>query len=248
MRTVVILMRRELYALFVSPMAYFLLTASLLLNGYFFSDWVIPGVNGVDPQYADPIGTFFGNSIFLWILIMFFAPAVTMRLLADEKHSGTFETLVTSPITELQIVLGKYLSALFFYIVLWLPTVGYMIWLSHVSNPDCGAIVSSYIGILLIGQAFLAIGLLCSSLTQYQNVAAVTCFVVISLLFLLGLKDLQLDDGDMFKPITSYMNLWSYMDAFSRGVIDTRVVVYLLSIGWLALYATVRSLESRKWR
>jgi ABC-2 type transport system permease protein len=171
-----------------------------------------------------------------------------MRLIAEERRSGTIEMLMTSPVTEAQVVVGKFAAALIFYIALWLPTVVYVILLGRHSEIDLGPIAASYLGVVLIGFFFLAIGTFVSTLTNNQLIAAIISFAVVLFLFSLALVDQTVISSSILKPVLARMNLWTQMDDFAKGIVDTRHVIYQLSVGALFLFLAAKSLEVKKWR
>jgi ABC-2 type transport system permease protein len=247
MRKVLAIVRRELIAYFSSPLAYMVLTAFLLLQGYIFY-LIVSFLNQPGTQAMTPLRLFFGGTIFFWLFLLFVVPVITMRLIAEERRSGTIEPLLTAPVTEGQVIAGKFLAALGFYIVLWLPTVIYVIILKSHSTIDLGPVASGYLGILLLGVLFLGVGTFTSTLTNNQLIAAILAFAAMVALFSVGLLEQLAVSSSFFKSALSYMNLWTQMDDFARGIVDTRHVVYQLSVGLLFLFLAARSLELKKGR
>ena len=154
---------------------------------------------------------------------------------------------MTAPVTEGQVVIGKYLAALLFYIFLWLPTVAYPLVLSYYGEVDWGPVASGYLGVVGIGSLFLSVGVLGSALTRSQLVAAVLTFAMLIPLFGFGLLE-TLINNDSLQQIFSYLNLWLHMEEFGKGIVDTRRLVYYLSATGLFLFLAARVLENRKWR
>ncbi len=246
MRKSLALVQRELVAYFSSPLAYVVLTAFLFFNGYVF--WLITAfLNDPRTQAMAPLKLMFGGTIFFWLFLLFVVPVITMRLLAEERRTGTLEVLLTSPVSEAQVVIAKFVAAFIFYLFLWLPTVVYVIILGSYSSIDPGPVSAGYFGIALLGVLFTAVGLLTSALTRNQIVAAIFAFAVLIVLFSLGLLE-QLATAPALKSALSYMNLWDHMDDFSRGLVDTRHVVYDLSLAGLFLFLATKALEAKKWR
>jgi len=240
------LMRRELVAYFSSPLAYVVLTAFTFINGYVFS-MIVSYLN--DPRSA-PMAAFkllFGGTIFFWLLLLFVLPVITMRLLAEERRSGTLEVLLTAPVTEFQVVLGKFLGSFLFYLFLWAPTLVYVVILSRHSRLDWGPVAAGYLGVVLLGAMFLSMGLLTSALVRNQIVAAVFAFALLVVVFSFGLVEGLVTDP-VLKAVLSHMNLWDHMDDFSRGLVDTRRVVYQLSVTGLFLFLATKALEAGKGR
>ena len=246
MRKSLALVRRELMAYFSSPLAYVVLTAFLFFNGYVF--WlIIAFLNDPRTQAMAPLRLMFGGTLFFWLLLLFVVPVITMRLLAEERRTGTLEVLLTSPVSEGQVVIAKFVAALIFYLFLWLPTVVYVLILGSYSSIDPGPVGAGYLGLALLGVLFAAIGLLTSALTRNQIVAAIFAVALLMVLFSTGLLE-QLATSPSLKSALSYMNLWDHMDDFARGLVDTRHVVYDLSLAGLFLFLATKALEAKKWR
>jgi ABC-2 type transport system permease protein len=228
--------RRELGAYFNSPIAYIVITVFLLVSGYlFFAQVFLVG----DATMRD----FFGISPLIFI---FFAPAITMRLLAEEKRSGTFELLITMPVTDWQVVMGKYLAALATLGVAILLTLAYPITISRLGELDWGTVTGGYLGLILLGGAYLAIGVMASSWTRNQVVAFILSFAITFALYLCG-KLLPLVPASL-APVIEYISLDAHFTNIARGVIDTRDLIYYASLIGACLFLATRSLESRRWR
>ncbi len=246
MRKSLALVQRELVAYFSSPLAYVVLTAFLFFNGYVF--WLITSfLNDPRTQAMAPLKLMFGGTIFFWLFLLFVVPVITMRLLAEERRTGTLEVLLTAPVSEAQVVIAKFIAAFIFYLFLWLPTVVYVIILASYSSIDPYPVAAGYLGIALLGVLFTAVGLLTSALTRNQIVAAIFAFAVLVVLFSIGLLE-QLATAPALKGALGYMNLWDHMDDFSKGLVDTRHVVYDLSLAGLFLFLATKALEAKKWR
>ena len=228
--------KKELRTFFDSHIAYIVITIFLLICGwFFFSDLFL--VNQASMR------NLFGIIPFIF---MFFVPAVTMRLISEEKRSGTIEVLVTFPVKDHEIILGKFLAGLILIAVAVILTLVYVITLSGIGDFDFGSVVSGYIGLVFLGAAYLSIGIFTSSLTQNQIVAFITSFVIIFALFML-------DKVLMFMPtllasFLEYLSVSYHFSNISRGVIDSRDVIYYLSLIFFFLFLAVRALENRKWR
>ena len=237
---------RELRAYFFSPLAYAVLTFFLLVNGFVF--WLIVRFLS-DPrgQAGAPVEMFFGQTVFFWLVLLFIAPAITMRLLSEERRSGTIEVLMTSPVSEGQVVVGKFLAALTFYVFLWLPTLIYVGLIQHYSTVDWGPVASSFLGILGIGSVFVAAGVFASSVSRNQVVAASLAFAILILLFSFGLLENAVNT-QWLKQGFAYLDLWSHMDDFSKGIVNTRRLVYCASLTVFFLFLSARALEANKWR
>jgi ABC-2 type transport system permease protein len=247
MSKVLAIVRRELVAYFSSPLAYIVLTAFLLMQGYIFSI-IVSFLNNPMTQAMTPLRLFFGGTVFFWLFLLFTVPVITMRLLAEERRSGTVEVLLTSPVTEAQVVAGKMAAAVIFYAVLWLPTVLYVVILRQHSTIDLLPVLSGYLGVLLIGFLFLAVGIFTSTLTNNQLIAAILAFAALVVLFSIGLVEQLMVSSSWIRDALAYMNLWTHMDDYAKGIVDTRHVVYELSVGLLFLFLAAKSLEVKKWR
>jgi ABC-2 type transport system permease protein len=246
MRKTWAIIRRELIAYFSSPLAYIVMTAFLLMQGYIFY-LIVSFLNNPQTPSMTPLRLFFGGTIFFWLFLLFVVPVITMRLIAEERRSGTIEVLLTSPVSEYQVVVGKFVAAMCFYAALWLPTVLYVVVLKRNSEIDLGPVLAGYLGVLLLGFLFLAVGTLASTFTNNQLIAAIIAFAAMVVLFSIGLVE-QLMTTSFLKPALAYMNLWTQMDDFAKGIVDSRHVIYQLSVGLLFLFLAAKSLEVKKWR
>lgn len=237
---------RELRAYFFSPLAYVIGALLLVVNGFVF--WLIVSYLN-DPRSAigAPLELFFGETLFFWLVLLFVTPVLTMRLIAEERRTGTLEMLLTAPITETGVVLGKFLAAFLFYVFLWAPTLAYAGILEWYGEVDWGPVASGYLGILGIGALFLAVGTFASSLAKNQLVAAVLTFALLVPLFTFGLLE-GLVRAEPLRETFAYLNLWTHMGEFGKGIVETRRLVYYLSATSLFLFLATRVLATRKWR
>jgi ABC-2 type transport system permease protein len=241
-------LRRELSAYFVSPVAYIVMLFFLLVTGVSFTllaDFFNRGAQEVSLSQA------FYSTVFFWFALILIIPIITMRLLAEEKRQGTIETLMTAPVSDMAVVLAKYLAALVFYLILWLPTVGYVFIVRLVSKDtsaiEWGTVAGSLVGILLIGAFYLSIGLFASSLTRNQIIAAVIGFSVIAVAFFSGFLSF-LEASGWKQKVIEYISSIEHMREFSRGTVDTRRIVLYLSLTVFMLFLTQKIVESRKWK
>lgn len=246
MRAVAATFLRELRAYFFSPLAWVVLLFFLLINGFVFF-MIVSFLNDPRAPGGPPLELFFGGTLFFWLVLLFLGPVLTMRLLSEELRSGSIEVLMTAPVSEGEVVAGKYLAALTFYLFLWLPTLAYAGLIAWHSEVDWGPVVSGYLGIFGIGALFLAVGLFASALSKSQLVAAIITFALLILIFSFGLLETLLQ-GEVAKSAFGYLNLWSHMDEFARGIVDSRRLVYYVSATLFFLFLTTRALEARKWR
>lgn len=250
MRTFWTLLRRELGSFFLNLTGYVIIAAVALLTGLSFV--VLIQNLGGDPSPM-PVTEMFYQTYFFWLIVLLVTPAITMRLYALEKASGTFETLTTTPVGDLQIVAAKFCAALFFYLTAWLP-LGLCLWIvRHFTQQgaglDAGTITGMCLGIFLTGSLFLALGCFASSLTRSQVAAAMISFVLGVSLFSLGfLAEALPATAHWQAQVISYFGLFGQMRDFARGVVDTRSVVFYVSLTFLFLFLTLRVVESRRWK
>ena len=248
MRNVLALLRRELNAYFASVLGYIVIMFFLVVMGVIFGTIVLFLSRG--PTQVTAMEVMFSMA---WLPALFLIPAITMRLLAEEKRAGTIEMLMTAPVTDFQVVFAKYLGAVVLYALMWGLTGLYVVILRHFAGEssalDLGPIASGYVGVLVIGQFLIAIGLLTSSLTKNQVAAALMSFAFL-FLFLIVLSMWMphfFPSGDLNKAL-QFLSYRSHMEDFARGILDIRPVVYYLSATAWALFTTTRIVESRKWR
>ncbi len=238
MRNTLSIARRELEAYFSTPMAYVIAAVYLAVMGGMF------GLILVYSREATMAYLFYHGVSLLFLVLV--TQVLTMRLLAEEQKQGTLELLMTSPLRDWEIVLGKYLASLGVFAAMVVLTAGYPLLLLALGNPDVGPMLSGYLGYLLLGAAMLAIGVLASSLTQNQIVAAVLGIGANLLLWVAGdLGDLV---GDRLRAVVEYLPPFAHYFDFARGIVDTKDVVYFLSVIVLFLFLSTRMVESRRWR
>jgi len=238
MRNVPTLVRREVGAYLFTSLAYVVIFLFLGLTGLFFQYllWTSRDA-GLTSQAMFSIMSY---------VLMLIVPLITMRLVAEEARSGTLEALMTAPVTDLELVLGKYFGALVFYILILVPTLVHVSLLAWLADPDPGPILSGYLGLLLTGAMFISIGLFWSSLTRSQMAAAVLAIISLLLLFVVG--TLPGNRSGWLFDMMRYVGVVARQDEFARGVVDSRSVVYYLSVSVFLLFLSVRAIESRKWR
>jgi len=225
---------RELKSYFNAPMGWVVMAVFLAFTGYFF--WA-----GLTFGIGDMRAWFNNSTIMLIILI----PALTMRLIAEERQKGTIEVLMTSPITDTQAILGKYFGALVFYAVMLGLTIQFPMALSRLGTPDKGPIYAGYVGMLLFGGTFLAVGLLISTTTRSQVIAYVASLFILLFLFLL----VWASQGEAWwQRLLAYIAVPTHLESFGKGLIDTRDVFFYISFIIGALFLSVRALAAWKWR
>lgn len=229
--------RRELGALFFSPIAYVAMTMFLLVCGYFFWGDFRPGAPVAMRSLFDQM---------VWLLV-FVTPVISMGLLALEWDRGTLETLMTAPVGEAELVLGKFLGAFGFFLVLLAPTTVYVLLLSVYGRPELGPLLSGYLGIVLVGMLYLSVGLLCSALTRSQVIAAVSSSAVLFLITIVpAFAARQALLPDFWRAVVRQLVFQRYTD-FSRGIIDLGHVAFFVAASAALLFLTVKVLESRRW-
>jgi ABC-2 type transport system permease protein len=254
-RKIVAVLEKELEAYFVSPIAYTVMTVFLLLSGFFFYN-ILSYFNFQSLQYSQypyaleqlNLNEMVMRPLFhnMAIIILLMTPLLTMRLFAEEKRSGTIELLMTSPLTHWQVTLGKYGASLIVYALMLGATFLYTAILVLFGEPDLGPILSGYLGLFLMGACFLSIGLLASSITENQIVAAVISFGALLLFYVIGW--LSSSVGVTLGKVLSHLSLVEHLDDFVKGVIDTKDIVFYLSCILIGIFLTVRSVESSRWR
>ncbi|MBN1587604.1 MAG: ABC transporter permease [Candidatus Omnitrophica bacterium] len=247
MTHVPMLIRRELASYWFSPIAYVILAVFMVINGWTF--WILTTAlnNPSFTMTGSVMQIFFGGTFFFWFCLILICPAITMRLFSEERRLGTIEMLMTAPVREWEIVMGKFLGAWIFYALLWAPTLFYMFVLRAHTSVDMGPVWSGYIGTLLAGGVLLSIGVFASALTSNQIVAAVVAFAVILLLFSFGLVGLLLQ-GEEMQGFISYVSILNHFSEFSKGIIDTRRIAFYASLIIVNLLGAIWVLESQRWR
>ena len=237
MKNVLYIAGKELRSYFVSPVAYVIVALWLVATGFFF--WLVVSSSG-----DASMRSVFGVTIVLLLLI---SPALTMRLLAEESRTGTLELLLTAPVRDWSVVVGKFLGALGLYAVMIGLTLFYPILLVILNgNPDWGPIWSGYLGLLLLGMAFLSVGLFASSLTSNQMVSAVIAFVILLVLFIIGQVAANLGAG--VSDFVAKLSLSDRFDPFPRGIVDLKDVIFYLTFTAVMLFITVQRVEARRYR
>ena len=250
MRIFLTLTRRELAAYFVSFTGYVIIAAVTLLIGWSF---VVLMTNLGNTPSPMPVTELFYRTYFFWLIVLLATPVITMRLFALEKFSGTFETLMTTPVGDLQVVAAKFAAALIFYTIMWLPMVPCLLVARHFTNQpgtlDPGTIGGMYLGVVLVGCLFLSLGCFASALCRSQMAAAMISFVLGVSLFSLGFLAQAITAVAQWRTqLLSYFGLFDQMNDFARGVVDTRTLVFYLSLTALFLFLTLRVVESRRWK
>jgi ABC-2 type transport system permease protein len=227
--------RRELRSYFNSPVAYVVIVVFLAIVGWFFtSNLFLMNVASLRVMFE-----------LIPLVFLFFVPAITMRLLAEEKKSGTLELLTTKPVTDAEIVIAKFLAAWTLLAAALVPTLLYLVTMMSLGSIDLGPVATGYLGLLLMGGAYIAIGIFASSLTENQIIAFITSFLIVLALFLMDKVLMYLPEG--LASTVEFLGVDYHFSNIARGVIDSRDIIYFASLlGFSLLLATV-SLERRKW-
>ena len=250
MRRFLILLRRELASFYYSPIAYAVLFFFLILNGLSF--WFAVALLSRGPSELTVVQGFF-NSFFFWIAYLLVFPVITMRLFAEEFKLGTIETLMTAPVRDWEVVGSKFAAAVTFYISLWLPSLLYFLifgWLGNREAVGFGAqLWAPYLLLLLMGMFNISLGCFGSALTSNQIIAAmITLMLTISLFFLTLINYVINSPSPLIKEISAYVAQLDHMDTFSKGIIDSRALVFYPSATVFVLALTYYIFQYRRWK
>ena len=241
MRGTWIIFRREVSQYLVSPVAYLIAAAFLFLTGFLFNNDLVASVTVKPASPAVVPG-------FLSFALVFFAPVLTMRMLAEEKREDTLELLLTAPVRDSDIVLGKFLGAWFYYSLLLAITLIYQIILLTITQPDLGHAISAYVGIWLYGGATLSVGLLFSAVTENQVVAAFLSTAALLVLYLGGLAGQIVASTELARLINQLTLQGHFVSSFAYGLVRAEDVAYYAGMMVIMLYITIRVVESHRWR
>ncbi len=251
MKIFLTLLRRELAAFFFSLTGYVIIAAVTLLIGATFAMLIKNLGSDASPM---PLTQLFFNSLMFWIILILITPVITMRLFALEKSSGTYETLMTAPVGDMQVVASKFAAAMIFYMVMWLPTLACFYIVAHFTHQmhvlDRGLVGGMYLGIFLSGCMFIAIGCFTSSLTRSQMTAAMMSLAIGVILLILGYVAYAqvIPTTQQTASLFYYFDLFNQMKDFTRGTVDTRAVIFYVSAAFFFLFLTFRVVESRRWK
>ena len=242
---------KELRGYFTSPVAWVMLGLFAFIFGWFFTVYVnVFNQQSMQGGGGQPINV---NMMLIRpllsnasVLVLFLLPMITMRTYAEEKRSGTIELLLTSPLTDLEIILGKFVGALGLYAAMLLVTMPYLGILFYYGNPEWRPLISGYLGLFLLGACFIAMGLFISSTTKNQMVAGAATFIVF--LFFWIINWFSETAGPTLGPILSYLSITEHFDDFGKGVIDTKHVIFYLSFIAFGLFLSLKSVDSERWR
>ena len=253
MRNVLAIAGKELRSYFASPIAYVVIGFFALLYGYFFYA-LLSFFNRQSMQMSMGMGGSMNINQMLIapvlsnvsVILLFVLPMVTMRTYSEEKRSGTIELLLTSPVTDTQIILGKFLGAMSLYAAMLAVTVIHLGLLFLYGNPEWKPILTGYLGLLLMGGCFIALGLLISSLTRNQIVAGMITFAVFLMLWVINWIGSFM--GPTTQAVLSHLSITDHFDDFAKGVLDTKHLVYYASFIGFGLFLTAKAVDSERWR
>ncbi len=254
MRNLLAIADKELRSYFASPIAYVIIGLFALLFGWFFYVYLTVFVRQSEQMMqmgggaAANINQQMIRGVLLnsAVIILFVMPMITMRTYSEEKRSGTIELLLTSPLTDVQIIVGKFLGALGLYAAMLLVTMFYMLILFVYGNPEWRPIVVGYFGLLLMGGCFISVGLLISSLTKNQIVAGFLTFAVFLMLWVINW--IGESSGPLTQAVVKHLSITDHFDDFARGIIDTNHVIYYVSFITFGLFLTAKSVDMERWR
>ena len=255
MSNILAIAHKELKSYFASPVAYVVIGFSAILFGWFFINLLyyfdrtqMQAGSGFQGPQAINVNEIMISPLFLnvSVILLFTLPLITMRTYAEEKRSGTIELLLTSPLTDLQIVMGKFLGGLVLYGAMLAVTLVHMAILFAYGNPEWRPIATGYLGLILMGACFLSLGLFVSSLTRNQIIAGMVTFAVFLMFWVINWISTFM--GPTSQAVLNYLSITEHLNDFARGVIDTKHVVYYLSFIAFSLFLTVRAVDSERWR
>ena len=247
--------KRELKSYFTSPIAYMVITVFSVISGYFFYSFFalfgVMSVQSMNNPYMqsalniteEVIGPMFST---LSIVILFMTPFLTMRLFSEEKKSGTIELLMTFPVRDIEIILGKFGACFVTFLTMLVPTLIYQIILFSLGKPEIGPVITGYIGLILLGASFISLGIFISSLTENQIIAAVVTFGALLLFWIIQWA--ANFAGPLLGKVLVHLSIIEHYQEFARGVLDTNDIIFYLLFAFFFLFLTLKSLESLKWR
>jgi ABC-2 type transport system permease protein len=240
--------KRELFAFFVTPLAWVLIVAFLVVQGMHFFLLVDHFALQADLASDEtPLSAFFGNTVLFYLVLFLLVPPMTMRLFAEERRSGTIESLMTAPVSSAAVVLAKYAAVVTTYVVMWLPTGLYVVILARTGELDTWSVASAYLGVFLVGAGYLALGLCASALTRSQFLSLVWTSLVILVLFTLGVGEFVTREGTAMHGVCAYVSAWGHMNELAGGIVDSRRLVLYGSMVALPLFVATRAVEAWRW-
>jgi ABC-2 type transport system permease protein len=255
MSNILAIMQKELKGYFASPIAYIVIGFYALIFGFFFYSLVLyfdrqsmqmMGLGGGAPAVNINENLIRPSFLNAMVVFLFVLPMITMRTYSEEKRSGTIELLLTSPLTDFQIIMGKFLGAMSLYAAMLAVTLVHIALLYWAGRPEWLPIVTTYIGLLLMGGCFIATGLFISSLTKNQIVAVMITFTVFLMLWVINW--IASFVGPTSQQVLNYLSITDHFDDFTRGVVDTKHLVYYLSFIGFGLFLTARAVDTERWK
>jgi ABC-2 type transport system permease protein len=253
MNNILAIAHKELKSYFSTPIAYVVIGFFALLFGYFFYAMVVifnqqslqfggaeGGAVDINQQLIRPL--FLNASV----ILLFVLPLITMRTYSEEKRSGTIELLLTSPVSDVEIILGKFLGAMALYAAMLAITVIHIGLLFSYGNPEWKVVVTGYLGLLLMGGCFISVGLLISSLTKNQIISGMVTFAVFLLLWVINW--IASFTGPTTQSVLNYLSITDHFDDFTRGILDTKHLIYYFSVMSFGLFLTARSVDTERWK
>jgi ABC-2 type transport system permease protein len=239
--------KREMLSLWVTPLAWVLLFIFLLLQGASFYQILLHFASFSNVSIdSGPVQAYFGQSLFLVLSLLLVCPALTMRLFAEERRSGTIEGLLTAPVSPTQVVLGKYAATLSTFVFMWVPTVLYVVILRRSGDVDWQVVASSYLGVIGVGAGYLAVGTLMSAMTKSQLIAMMLTALVIFGLLIFGIGERIFEPGPI-RDACAHVSVLSQVDELSKGIVDLRRLVFDATLVALPLFVTTRVVDSWRW-
>ena len=252
MNNILAIAHKELKSYFSTPIAYIVIGFFALLFGYFFYAMLVI-FNQQSLQFGGQGGNVDINQqlirpLFLnaSVILLFVLPLITMRTYSEEKRSGTIELLLTSPVTDVEIIIGKFLGAMALYAAMLAVTVIHVGLLFSYGNPEWKVVVTGYIGLLLMGGCFISVGLLISSMTKNQIVSGMVTFAVFLLLWVINW--IASFTGPTTQSVLNYLSITDHFDDFTRGSLDTKHLIYYFSVMSFGLFLTTRSVDTERWK
>jgi ABC-2 type transport system permease protein len=242
------ILKRELFTFFVTPLAWVLIVVFLVVQGMHF--FLLVDHFSLQADLASdetPLSAFFGNTVLFYLVLFLLVPPMTMRLFAEERRSGTIETLMTAPVSSVAVVLAKYVAVVVSYVAMWLPTGLYVVILSRTGEVDVRTVASAYLGVLLVGAGYLALGLCASALTRSQFLSLVWTSLAILALFTLGVGEFVARDGTTLHDVCAYVSAWGHMNELSSGIVDSRRLVLYATMVALPLFVATRAVDAWRW-
>ncbi len=245
MRNIYLMALRELKGYFFSMTGYVVWSIFLLIYGFVF--WIL--VNAFsNPQnsFNEPLSNFFFGTFYYWFIMLILPPLITMKTIAEEKRSGTFDLLMSAPVTEFQVVLSKFLAAFIFFSVIWCSTIYYFYLIAPHTDIDWLRLFNGYFGTLLLGSVFISLGIFASAIAGSQIVAGIISFGLGLLIFSLGFVSYFVNLRQL-KTVFEYINIMDNATKFAQGILDSRPIVFFCTLTAIFLFMATKAVDSEKW-